>query len=159
MSDRESNEAAPSGETHAWTVHPARERPIAALATVAVIAAFALAVLSFSESRLWALLAIVVLCLSLSRFFFATRYCVSVERIEVIGLWGRRCLAWSEVRRAEFARGGVWLSTFRRPHRLERRRGLFVLLGREGDRNGELLRGHLPEDVEIRSKSTRDTAH
>jgi len=131
----------------AFTVHPARERPLAAAAAVLVIVALATAVYLSSEAALWAILTAVVLCLSLQRFFFATRYECTAEGIQAATLMGRRSLRWSEVRRVDVGAHAAWLSTFPRRNWLEHRRGIHVLFGTRREAIEAELRRRLAADV------------
>lgn len=117
-----------------WTAHPARERPLAAVVAVLVIVAFSVTVTGFGGGRLWGIAAGVVLCLSLNRFFFATRYRADADGVTARFPMERRTLAWDEIRRMDAGSRAAWLSPFSQRTWLEFRRGIHVLYGRDPER-------------------------
>ena len=128
-----------------WQAHPARERPLAGIAAGVCVFALALAVHAFSGMTAWAVVSAAVLCLSLSRFFFATHYEVDADAITMRASFGRRRLAWSEIRRAEFGPRAAWLSPLARRSWREARRGIHVLFGARREEVVAQLRARLPQ--------------
>lgn len=136
-----------SDSTFCWTVHPARERPLATLAALAVIVAFGAAVFAFAESRVWGVAATAALILALNRFFFPSEFAIGPDGVRArLPLLRTRALSWAEVRRVEAGSRAVWLSTYPRRHWREYRRGVHVLFGRHGPEVMERLR-HYAADV------------
>jgi hypothetical protein len=120
-----------------WRAHPARERPLAAIVAVGIIAALAGAVYAFSEQRIWAIIAAAVLCLAQSRFFFPTCYRLDTAGITQFTLFTQKSLAWDSIRRVEIGSLAAWLSPSRKRNWREGRRGVHVLFGCQRD---EILR-------------------
>lgn len=122
----------PDGEPFelTWKAHPAVERPAAAVVACVVIVAIGLAVFQATASTLWPLFAVLVMCLALHAFFFATSFRIDDQGITSVSLMGRRRLKWAEVRRAEIGRAGAWLSPYGYRTWREGRRGIHVLYGR-----------------------------
>lgn len=129
-----------------WRAHPARERPLTAIMAGVCVFALALSVYAFSGTTAWAVVSAVVLCLSLSRFFFATHYEADADAITMRASFGRRRLVWSEIRRAEFGPRGAWLSPLGRRSWREARRGIHVLFGARREEVLAQLRARLPRD-------------
>lgn len=110
----------------AWTVHPARDRPAAAvLASGILIAAGAATGLTIS-SVIAAPAAVAILTLTLRHFFFPTRYTVDEHGVSVrcLGIETRR--AWARLRRFRYDDAGAFLSTRARPSLLDSFTGLHL---------------------------------
>ncbi len=130
-----------------WVAHPAKERPIAAAAGILVILALSSGVWMMGGGVGWAVFAAIVLCASLSRFFFATHYELEKEGITAWAAAGMRRLQWSEIRRVEVQPRGVWLSTSLSEGWRSRRRGMFALFGRQREEVLAQLRAALPAEL------------
>ncbi len=128
----------PEGEPFelTWKAHPAVERPAAAVVACVVIVAIGLAVFQATASTIWSLFAVLIMCLALHAFFFATSFRIDGNGIESVSLMGRRRLKWAEVRRAEIGQAGAWLSPYSYRTWREGRRGIHVLYG---GRRGEIV--------------------
>jgi hypothetical protein len=130
-----------------WRAHPARERPAAAAAACIVIVLFSLAVYVFSAGQTgWTLFATVVLCLSLNRFFFWTRYEINADGLTAFMPFGRKRLGWREIRRVECGSRAAWLSPARKRSLWEQRRGIHVLFGDRREEVLQRLRAAVPPD-------------
>ncbi len=129
-----------AGGEIAWTVHPARQRPLATLVALLVILAFALAVHTFAGGGWWGLAAGLLLLGSLHRYFLPSRYRIDHAGVEVRTCFGRRFQSWSDVHRIDLGDQAAWISTFAQPHWLEYRRGLSVLLSPTDSAAREWLR-------------------
>ena len=128
-----------------WQAHPARERPLAAVACVLIIVVFSGATFVATGSEGWALLTTLVLCLAMSSFFFPTRYEMSGSGIDAwMPLFRHRHLGWDEVQRIEVGRLAAWVSPYRRRTWREQRRGVHVLFGRHRQHVLERLRREAP---------------
>lgn len=136
---------APLASEIRWSVHLAREKPLAAV--VASVAIMALAWLAGQAGQHWAwsLFALVVLMVTLGRFYFPCEYRVTNEGITYANLLTRRELAWKDIRRMDFGAAAVWLSTYRQPSAMEARRGFLVQLGDGAEERGALLRRLAPQ--------------
>ena len=122
-------ESPPAIEPLTWSAHPARERPLTAVAAVAVIIAFATVVYGVARDPLWAVGATIVMCLVQSRFFFSTRYAITPNELTISTLLTTRRLAWREVRRIDIGSHAAWATPYRRRTWREYRRGIHVLYG------------------------------
>lgn len=118
----------PQTDPLAWRAYPARQRPAAAVLAGLAIAAVALASAAVG-GVFWGILAVVVLVLSLNRFFFPSRFVIDSEGVAARYLLGTQRFAWSEIRRFCCDRHGLYLSTRSRPSRLDAYRGLHLLFG------------------------------
>lgn len=118
------------GGTFTWRVHPALERPFASVTALVVILAIGIAVHQFSQSKLWAFFATLVMCLSLHRFFFATHFLIGGLGVSAHTLFGKRVLAWEDVGRVVYGSHSAWVSPFTRSTVREARRGVLLLFGK-----------------------------
>jgi len=109
-----------------WTVHLARR---AARRTATLIAMILLgagvAGVGFGSAAL-GLLAGVLLVASVAEYLFAVHYRMDGEGVSARGLWQRRYMKWSQVRRVIRDELGVKLSPLPRPSRLEAYRGIYA---------------------------------
>ncbi|MBN2448426.1 MAG: hypothetical protein JXO22_16990 [Phycisphaerae bacterium] len=135
----------------AWEAHPARERPAAALLAIIVILALAALVYHLAGTAVAGVIAAIVLCLALQRFFFASRYELSADGITAATLMWQRRLRWDEVRLAQFGSQAAWISPLPRRSWREARRGVHVLFGPRRDEILTQLRARLPDTVEQRT--------
>ena len=133
------------GETLEWNVYPARSHPRKTAIALCVIAAFCLFVLWRTNAVIWAVFSAAVLFLSLSRFFLPTHYTLTPGHLIINFMGIRRKKAWSEFRRADGVKGGVFLSPFAQPTRLDNYRGLLLL-----------CRNNKPEVLEFVQKRIHD---
>ena len=127
-----------------WTAHPARERPAAALAAVAIIAVLGLAAGGSDRAIGWVLFATLILCLGLNQFFFPTYFTLDAEGITARFPFRRRKIRWVEIRRFDVGPRAGWLSTLSEPKRWEGRRGLLVLFGRNRAETLAQIRARIP---------------
>ncbi len=111
-----------------WTAHPARERPLTTLSVLTVILAFGLAVESFAPGGAWGLVAGVILLASLHRYFLPSRQRLDGRGVEFRTCFGRRALAWTEIRRVELQAHAAWLSPLAQRTWFGSRRGITLLL-------------------------------
>ena len=130
----------------AWRVHPALERPFAAVTALVVIVALGLAVYVSFSSRLWSLFATVVMCLSLHRFFFATSFRIDADGVSAHTLFGKRGLGWGEVRRIVYGGHSAWISPYTRSNLRESKRGVLILFGHRREEVLEQLRRRVPAE-------------
>ena len=103
-----------------------REPPIKSVLLVGLIAASStVAVIGF-EHWLYGVFSLVVLILSLSRYFFPTYYTLDGEGIVSAHLGLSRRRRWLEFQRVDEHRDGVFLGPFLRPSRLDSFRGILL---------------------------------
>ncbi len=111
-----------------WRVHPARQRPWAALLTTLAIVAMAVSC-ALTGGVFWGVLAIVVLVGSLGRFYFPSRFTLDQEGVTAHSLLGPRRLAWARIRRFSYDGQGAYLSARARPSRWDAYGGVHLLFG------------------------------
>ena len=109
-----------------WSVHLARRRPGRLAGAMVVIALGAAAAGVGFSSMVLAVLAAVLLVASVTDYLFPVHYRLDGDGIGARGLWHRRYMKWSQVRRAIRDELGVKLSPLPRPSRLEAYRGIYA---------------------------------
>ncbi len=130
--------------THfSWSAHPARERRGAAIAGLAIVAAFAAAVWVAFGSVSWAAFSAVVLIATLNRFFFVSRFDIDAEGITAHFPLRTKRFRWADVRRFVVDANGGFLSPRAKRTRLDAWQGLHVLFGSEREPVIERIRSHV----------------
>ncbi|MFH1011943.1 MAG: hypothetical protein V1784_12005 [bacterium] len=137
-----------------WMSHPLRQKPGKALLFWVVSGLVLGAVYAAFQEIGWVLLAALFLVGSLADFLFPTRYRLTTSGIEVRRTLGKTAKKWSDFRRTEFGRNGVFLSPFEKPRWLENYRGLFLPYPPER----ELFTTILHEKIEVRVGASADRA-
>lgn len=128
-----------------WTVLPARRNIKRTFGTVLLILTIGIGV-GITFSPFWGLFSVFILFISLVRFFLPTAYKLTSSGIEVNFLGFNQKRAWSEIRRVEKSRGGVFLSPFATQNRLEHYRGLFLICPEKKDEVYEFAKQHYHHD-------------
>lgn len=123
-----------------WSVHPLRERPLAGVLAVLAVVALAGAVQLFAESRVWGVVAALVLCLALRRFFFASRFEIAASGVRAQWFLGGRFLELAEIRRVVIGTDAAWVSPYRTPQPRDRSRGVPLAFGNCGPAVADALR-------------------
>ena len=121
-----------------WKAHPAREKVGWSVFTAAVILAVSLAVYVSFHSVGWSVLSIVLLVVSLNRFFFPSRFTIDPEGITARYPFRSLRLRWEHVRGFRHDQGGGYLSTRPVPSRFDAYRGMHILFG---DQREAVIRG------------------
>ncbi len=80
----------------------------------------------------WAIFALIVLLSSLSSYFTPTSYKLTKDEVIVKRPLYTIRKPWSNIKRFEVDKNGIFLSPFRKPRRLENFRGIYLMT--EGDR-------------------------
>lgn len=137
----------PDSISLSWRVHPARQRPCAAVLTLAVIGALAWATALAAGSMLAGWAAAAVLVLSLNRFFFPSHFVLDERGITAVYPLARQHLEWRQLRRFVHDRHGAYLSTRRRRSPLDAYRGMQVLFGSHRDEVVRAIRALLPQEA------------
>ena len=123
-----------------WTSHPLRQKPGKAL-LFWIVAGFVLGIVYAAFRTVgWVILAALFLIGSLRRFLFPTRYRLTTSGIEIRQAIGKVMRKWSDFKRADFERNGVFLSPFAKSSRLENYRGLFLPYPTERERLEGIVR-------------------
>ena len=112
-----------------WSSHPAKERPVAALFVFSVMLAIFYYVYNVTASPIMVLVAIMIFFISLSTFFFPTRYTVDEKMVTIKYLYSSKERNLSAFRTVFPGRRGVLLSPFLGPSRLENYRGFYLRYG------------------------------
>jgi hypothetical protein len=113
-----------AGEDVAWSVWPARRRPLAAFLLLAGAVVLGILVAQGTQDRLLGMAAPLFVLLSLSSFLLPTGYRLTREGIEVKSLGVVRSRPWSEMRRFDVDETGVFLSPFEKRSWLDAYRGV-----------------------------------
>jgi len=131
-----------------WTSHPARERPVAAaMVSVLVLGVFYL-VYSATQNALMVLIAVLIFLISLSTFFFPTRYNVDEKKVTIKYLYTFKERNLSAFRTVYPGRRGVLLSPFLEPSRLENYRGFYLRYGRDNKEEADKFLAELIQKSE-----------
>ena len=109
-----------------WTVHPLRRNWMASIGVVAFLIFLCVLIHSIYGPFL-AIVSFVVLFLSLSSFFFPTKYRFYPDRLEVRTLTRKYTRSWNYFKSFHVSDKGVLLSPFEGRSRLERFRGIFLM--------------------------------
>ena len=112
------------GEDVAWSVWPARRRPLAAVLLLAAAAVLGILVAQGTQDRVLGVAAPLFVLLSISSFLLPTGYRLTRDAIEVRSLGVVRSRPWSEMRRFEVDESGVFLSPFEKRSWLDAYRGV-----------------------------------
>ena len=149
QSEAEQN-AAPvdEGETLEWTCHPMKRRPLTTILVMLFVMVVGAGVYSWTESRVFAVFALVVLLASLARFFFPTSYRLSDRRITIKTVTQTLHKDWEVYRTSYPDKNGILLSPFVQPSRLENFRGLYLLFNNNRDEVGEFVNQRLGRKIE-----------
>ncbi|MDA0803767.1 MAG: hypothetical protein O2819_08470 [Planctomycetota bacterium] len=103
-----------------WTVHPARDRPVATVIACAVVGAMAALVTTLQQDWIWGAGAALVLFIVLSPFFLPTRYTADDWGMTAEFPLRRVKLAWVDVKRSIVGARGALLASTIRPRLLGR---------------------------------------
>jgi hypothetical protein len=137
-----------TGEQLEWTCHPVKRKPWTSVAVYALILLFAVLVWIGTESRMFTSLSIVILFLSLSKFYLPTGYKLTEKKIYVKSLTQTLVKEWTMYRTFYPDKNGVLLSTFAGPSRLENFRGLYLLFENNRDQVVEFVRKRIVAQAE-----------
>ncbi len=151
MDDRQENKAKDTalaeqdeGEVLEWSCHKARLKPPLTIGVSLVILAFAIIVFYATEhSSVFAGLTLVILFLSLSRFYLPIRYRLSDRRIMIKTLTQTQYKEWAVFRSCYPDKNGILLSPFIQPSRLENFRGVYLLFNDNADRVTAFVKARL----------------
>lgn len=132
-----------------WQAWPARERPLAAIATAVFIVLVSVLIAGVGGHVLVGIGAVVILFGSLNPFFSPTTFRLADDGITAERWPVRKVRAWSEVRSAYADRHGVTLSPFRRRSWMEPYRGVRLLFAGNRDDVMRAVSERLVEGVEL----------
>lgn len=136
-----------------WTTHPVRRRPLAALLVTIFIFVVAGMVFSMTESKAFAVLALVVLFLSLAKFYLPTRYMLTEKFVVIKTTTQKIEKKWSDYRSAYPDNNGILLSPFLSPSRLENFRGIFLIFDKNKDEVVAIVNKMIAKNLEQNEES------
>jgi len=110
-----------------WTAHPLVDDFPKSLLLVAIVVGVLVVVKISFLSEGFVLLAAILFLFALAKYFFPTKYELSEQGIEVWFLGYRYSRPWTAYSSFYNCRGGVHLSPFPEPNRLDTFRGSFLL--------------------------------
>lgn len=116
-----------------WTTHPMKRRPLVAVLVTVFIFIIAGLAFSMTESKAFAVLALVVLFMSLAKFYLPTRYMLTEKFVVIKTTTQKIEKKWSEYRSFYPDKNGVLLSPFVDPSRLENFRGIYLIFEKNKD--------------------------
>lgn len=132
--------SATDGHILEWTVHLFAARPgqvwlvIATASLAAVVGKLAL------QHWMGAVLGVLFIAMAAAEYLFPIRYRLSSSGVSCTYGLAHLVMQWSDVRRVEYDNGGVRLSPFRKPTRLDAFRGLYLRYAADGN-------GPAPEQI------------
>ena len=124
----------------AWTTHPLTERPAAAVAALIAVAALATASGMFGGDWLWGLSALLILGVSLNRFFLPTHGQIHADRLHLDLPLRRVDVSWTDVTAFRVQGRNAWLWT-------GGHRPLHLMLPRDPERIANAIRARLPASL------------
>ncbi|UCD63319.1 MAG: hypothetical protein JSW34_11300 [Candidatus Zixiibacteriota bacterium] len=145
--DRSADLPADEGITLEWTTHPMKRKPLAAVLVTLFILVVGFLVFVTTESKTFGTLALVVLFLSLAKFYMPTRYRLTDRRITVKTTTQTIHKTWSQFRSFYPDNNGVLLSPFISPSRLESFRGIYLIFSGNKDEVIDFVRARIVSDV------------
>lgn len=126
-----------------WTCHPVKRRPLVSV-LVTVFIFMVVAVIYYSTaSRVFGVLAAVVMLASLAKFYFPTTYRLTREKITIKTTTQTLHKDWSIYRSCYPDKNGILLSPFVRPSRLENFRGLYLMFNKNRDEVTSFVKAHI----------------
>ncbi|MBM4009162.1 MAG: hypothetical protein FJ285_06160 [Planctomycetes bacterium] len=84
-------------EERTWSSHPARERPLAACAALATVAAMAFLVSRIAGDWMWGALAAIGLLIAILRFLLPTRCGINARGVVIHQPLSSQRIAWTEI--------------------------------------------------------------
>ncbi len=140
----ESQTQYPPGETLEWTCHPVKRNPLVSLLVSLFLVAVIVIVYYITASRLFGILAALIMFASLAKFYFPTTYRMTPEGITIKTTTQTLHKPWSTYRSYYPDKNGVLLSPFLQPSRLENFRGLYVMFAGNREEVLSYIKAHLP---------------
>lgn len=131
-------------EEMAWRVHPLAESVWRSALLIGIITVTCIGAWLFTGWPGMAIVALIVLVISLAPYLFPVHYRMDSRGIEIVFLGVRSLRAWEELKNFYPHDVGVHLSTFRRPSGLDAFRGSFI---RFAPGNGKLVLKFLEKHI------------
>ena len=124
----------------AWTTHPIKKRPLAAVLVSLFILLIPFIVLSITSSRIFGFLSLVVLFASVAKFYFPTYFRLTDSEAIIKSSTQTIKRKWSEFRSFYRDKNGVLLSPFVEKSRLENFRGIYLIFNNNDDEVMEIVK-------------------
>jgi len=131
------------GCTLEWSCHPVKRKPWVSVGVTLLISLVGVGIFDWTGSKGFAVLGVVVLMLSLSRFYFPTKFRLSDRRIMIKTTLQTVYKDWSRFRSMWPDKNGVLLSPFAEASRLENYRGVYLLFDNNRDEVVAFIRPRL----------------
>ncbi|MDH3891612.1 MAG: divalent metal cation transporter [candidate division Zixibacteria bacterium] len=131
------------GDSLQWRCHPVKRRLSVSFAVSLFIIIVAMAVFYSTDSRVFTVLALVVMLGSLAKFYFPTSYRLTAENVTVKTTTTTISKPWSQYRSFYPDKNGLLLSPFAEPSRLENFRGLYLMFSGNRDEVIAFVRDHI----------------
>jgi hypothetical protein len=142
------------GDSLSWRVHPAGERPVAAVLVTIFLLLCCLVVQIYGGSGFLTGVSVLILFGSLYSFYFPTDYVLDDDGVEIRKVLGRYKREWSSFRSFYCSNRGIQISTFPKPSWLDTYRGIFLIVRANREDITSFLRTKL-EETEIESKTKK----
>ncbi len=143
------------GAVLTWTVHPMKRRPLVAVAVTLFIMLIGAIVFYSTESRLFAVLALVILFASVAKYYFPTSYRLTDRKITVKSTTQTLHKEWSLYRSCWPDKNGILLSPFAEQSRLENFRGIYLLFNDNKEAVTAFVKARLNRDFETPSSGDK----
>ncbi len=141
-----------------WTCHPMKRRPAVTVAVSLFVLLLVILVYVITSSRLFAVLAIIILAASLAKFYFPTVYRIGDKRIMIKTTTQTLYKDWSLYRSCYPDKNGILVSPFAGPSRLENFRGLYLMFENNRDSVVEVVKAQVALTLQREDASRRDKA-
>lgn len=116
---------------YTWSVLPAKENILKSLLGIAIIAFVAMVVHITFDSTAWAGFSVIVLVVSLQRYFFTSFFRIDEKGINASYLIGKKFLPWGRIKTFSPGRTNAYLSPMSKVSRWTMNRGLFIVYREE----------------------------
>lgn len=130
-------------DTLEWVSWPAKERPGATVALVAIMLVSAFAASVMMGNIWWGVIGIALLILSMWSYFLPVEFVMDSAGVNKKSLFGNEVRKWREVRSIVPDANGVLLSPFKEPTRLAKFRGLGVQFSGNREEVLEFIRARI----------------
>lgn len=121
------------GEVLEWTCHPVKRKPLVSAAVTVFIVVVGITIYSMTDSNLFTVLGLVILLMSLAKFYFPTKFKLSDRGITIKTTTQSVFKEWKIYRSCYPDKKGILLSPFVDQSRLENFRGLYVMFEGNAD--------------------------
>jgi len=148
----------PETETEflSWTTHPVRRRPLVSALVTVFILVISMFVFYIMESKAFSVLALVVMFMSLAKFYMPTGYRLTNKKIMIKTTVQTLNRPWSMYRTYYPDKNGVLLSPFVRPSRLENFRGVYIMFSGNKEAVMKIVEEQIEKHQDVEQADTGD---